>query len=147
DGSLASHTEFENRLALPGDEPFGGAGNRILAGLLGRSRSVGIWEVQLHGANVDLCQDLSAPVVNGCVITEPLAAVTAVNYFKSLTITTDLTAGTITLKGTGRANSCQGCGPLPITHVNTALRTCAATSAPSAPCTTNQDGGVFTKTE
>jgi len=147
DGSLASHLEFENRLALPGDEPFGGAGNRILAALLGRANSVGVWEVQLHGINVDLCQDLGAPVVNGCVITEPLAATVAANYFKNLTMTTDLQAGTVTLKGTAKANSCQGCGPLPVTHVNTALRTCAPASAPSSPCTANQNGGVFTKTE
>ena len=147
DGSLASHTEFENRLALPGDEPFGGAGNRILAALLGRSSSVGVWEIQLHGVNVDLCQDLAAPVVNGCVITEPFAATVAANYFKNLTMTTDVQAGTIVLKGTARTNSCSGCGPLPVTHVNTALRTCAAASAPSSPCTSNQNGGVFTKTE
>ena len=147
DGSLSSHLEFENRLALPGDEPFGGAGNRILAALLGRSSSAGVWEIQLHGINVDLCQDLGAPVVNGCVITEPLAATVAANYFKNLTLTTDLQAGTVTLKGTARANSCSGCGPLPVTHVNTALRTCAAASTPSSPCTTNQSGGVFTKTE
>lgn len=147
DGSLASHLEFENRLALPGDEPFGGAGNRILAALLGRSSSAGVWEIQLHGINVDLCQDLGAPVVNGCVITEPLAPTVAANYFKNLTMTTDLQAGTVTLKGTARTNSCSGCGPLPVTHVNTALRTCAAASAPSSPCTANQGGGVFTKTE
>ncbi|MGH9139593.1 MAG: hypothetical protein ACRD2I_00475 [Vicinamibacterales bacterium] len=147
DGSLSSHMEFENRLALPGDEPFGGAGNRILAALLGRSSSAGIWEIQLHGVNVDLCQDLTAPVVNGCVITEPLAATVAANYFKNLTMTTDLQAGTVTLKGTARANSCAACGPLPVTHVNTVIRTCAAASAPSAPCTANQAGGVFTKTE
>jgi hypothetical protein len=147
DGSLDSHMEFENRLALPGDEPFGGAGNRILAALLGRSSSVGVWEIQLHGINIDLCQDLTAPVVNGCVITEPLAATVAANYFKNLTMTTNLQAGTVTLKGTARTNSCSGCGPLAVTHVNTALRTCAASSAPSSPCTANQNGGVFSKTE
>jgi hypothetical protein len=48
--------EFENRLALPGDEPLGGAGNRILAALLGRSSSVGVWEIQLHGINIDLAR-------------------------------------------------------------------------------------------
>ncbi len=39
DGSVAERKEFENELALPGDEPYAGVGNRILAALLSRNFS------------------------------------------------------------------------------------------------------------
>jgi hypothetical protein len=71
DGSVAQRKEFENELALPGDEPYAGVGNRILAALLSRQASVGLWEIQLHGVNVELCFSSQSPQPFGCVITEP----------------------------------------------------------------------------
>lgn len=147
DGSLASRTEFKNRLALPGDEPYAGVGNRILAGLLGRASSAGLWEIHLHDVNVEICFDPSAPVTHGCVITEAGATNVGANYFRTLAVNADLVNGTVTLRGTARRTSCPGCSTLHITHVGTALRTCGPSVAPSMPCTTTQGGGNFTKTE
>jgi len=148
DGSVATRKEFENELALPGDEPYAGVGNRILAALLSRNASAGLWEIQLHGVNVELCFNSTSPQPFGCIITEPAATNVGSNYFRNLTITPDLVAGTVTLRGSARVQTgTPGILRLAITHVTTAMRTCSAGTTPAAPCTVNQSGGNFTKTE
>ena len=78
DGSLASHTEFENALAV--DTTGNGGGATLLAHLLGNRRSPGSWGVQVRGTNNDNSPcgppAITPPNSSPCLLFEPNLVVT-----------------------------------------------------------------------
>ena len=135
DGTLVSHTEFENALITTVK-----AGNSALAGLLGRRVSVGGWVIRLggghiHGGALGPCTLSGQP--SHCDIVEPTSPLPADSrIFKNLVMTVPHIVGglfgthetgTIELSGMVTASSTTGIG-----DVGTMVGLCQSTVAAPA---------------
>lgn len=122
DGSVASHHDFENSL-------YHGGGDFILAGVLSRNLSIGMWGVLLDGpSGAQPCFSSSLNAATGCMINEPNGpTLVSPQIFSTLTIqrTGDL-RGLILSGSATSANGGQ------ISMVGTHLLYCDASTLPSS---------------
>jgi hypothetical protein len=124
DGSVASHTEFDNALAP--STGFGGGGASLLAMLLGGERSAGQWNVFIHGTgpNDGPCVPAQTPP-NGiaCGIQQPALRVDVprTNSLPNRSIGTVELSGSFTVRNSTAA----------IGRVETRMYACGGDAAPS----------------
>ena len=119
DGSLASHTDFENALVA-------GSGDKALSWLLARSNSTGHWRIAVSGDAGPMCVEPYGP--ENCEIYEPNVTGSNSNLTVSSPATGD-NANKLVLNGhfTAGVNGS-------FTRVDTYLTLCSATYAPGAGC-------------
>ena len=115
DGSVVTHQEFENALQS--------TGGQLLAALLARQGTVGLWEVDLAGS---VC---TPPGPLGCQLFESNFSGIgySVEFFPNLSVTSS--AGSLLLSGTVVAIQSGN-----LTSVSTAVQTCPAAVAPNSGC-------------
>ncbi|HKW34183.1 MAG TPA: hypothetical protein VJN92_14320 [Candidatus Acidoferrum sp.] len=126
DGTFATHREFENSLA--------GGGSFVLSTVLARTNSVGLWQINLGGANGGPCP--GSANAGDCIIQENGSPITGASIFNGLTVTTTTGAGGLNilqLSGSAPTGSGQ------ITKVQTFLNAC-----PGGGCAPSTSGGSVT---
>jgi hypothetical protein len=130
DGSLASHTEFENALVQDSASPF-------LASLLARNVSVGFWSITLGGDGVmQPCNNPLDPIgvlPTPCHISEPSAAL---SNSQNLGVTVTAAA----LRFSGSVTTPRGAA---IQYVSTEFVQCGPTLNAAASCP-DAVSGTFT---
>lgn len=156
DGSLASHVEFDNDLLQFG---AGIGGHNALAAIMGRTRSVGLWQIRLIGpppppgviaASGGPCA--SGGISSQCYIVEPASGFTATYAFSNLVVDVPQVSTPfglrfgprLELSGTATAAN----STVPIYSVQTFLTGCAD-SVSSTSCSANSgatSGWFFTGT-
>ena len=123
DGSVASRHEFENAL-------FQGDGDRLLAGILGRTMATGNWIIGLDAPSASTarpCNSGGAPAP--CQIAEPNgSALSGEELFANLTIqVTGATKNQLTLSGSAKSTNGGQLG-----QVSTYAGACQSSVAPSS---------------
>jgi hypothetical protein len=140
DGSLASHVEFDNDLLQFG---AGIGGHNALAAIMGRSRSVGLWQIRLIGPPPPpgVIAASGGPCASGgfpaqCYIVEPANTFTATYTFSNLVVDVPQVSTPfgprfgprLELSGTATAAN----STVPIYSVQTFLTGCANTDSSAA---------------
>ena len=115
DGSLASHTEFENALQ--------NSGGNALTAILGRFETAGTWTINLNGGGI------------GCLIVDPADDLSDIAGCRSGNLhITRPAPNTMVLDGT-----VQAIAPFTISTVATAIESCPAGTSVAACNSTNQN--------
>lgn len=135
DGTLASHTEFENAVTPDG--------KNILGAFLARNLTVGLWAVSLDGGPNSACFNSANNFIVPCLIVEAAYSGSVPTYM-SKTLAVVGVPGGLVLSGTAVAAQDGQVG-----SVTTRLNTCANTQAPGAlttACTNEFADTLFTGT-
>lgn len=129
DGTLAKHAEIENSLT-----PNGAA---ILAALLSRTVSPGLWAINMVGSSAGMCGGTNT----SCTVNEPgIGNPSGVPFvFSTLTVAFGANTGTVTLSGSAMVSAAGS-----IQSLTSLFFVCSNSTAPSAPCNgTVINAGVF----
>lgn len=129
DGTLAKHAEIENSLT-----PNGAA---ILAALLSRTVSPGLWAINMVGSITGMCGGTNTT----CVVNEPgIGNPSGLPFvFSTLTVTFGANTGTVTLSGSAVVSVAGS-----IQSLASIFFVCSNSTAPSAPCNGSAtNAGVF----
>jgi len=131
DGTLVSHTEFENSLQ---------GGNAALSLVMGRKKTMGLWRIQMGLGDLPCYSDYYG-AYSGCIVTEPSSTKTGSHYFKNLTVdvpTTGADAYKVVLSGNFTVSR-----NYTLREVFTGTSVCDPTATPNSNCE-NLDLGSFT---
>jgi hypothetical protein len=126
DGTLVSHSEFENALYQ--------SGAATLSWVLGRKKTMGIWYIQMGMADLPCHSDFIG-ANSGCFVIEPSSGKTDSIFFKNLTVdvpTTGADAYKLVLSGNFTAHH-----EYTLHEVVTGTYLCDPTAAPSSNCETS----------
>lgn len=117
DGKLVSHTEFENALAVNGQES--------LARFLARDKTPGLWSINLIGSTGN--EPCLSNIPTNCYISEAAESANWPNGFKNLAVSFNSTVARLSGTATAQRNG-------NVATVQTNVGRCENTTAAASPC-------------